>query len=93
MITVKLKVYDNKFDEFLETIQSLNNDVIEKIDYKLPKPKRPKAIKKTKPKPKPKPKQPKPKLPKVIYKSYTFDNLTPFKDLTIKDNCISHATL
>ena len=48
MITVKLKVYDSKFNEFLEAIQGLNNDVIETIDYKFPKPKQPKVIKKPK---------------------------------------------
>ena len=47
MITVKLKVNDNKLDEFLKAIESLDNGIIETINYTLPKPKEPKTISKS----------------------------------------------
>jgi len=44
MITVKLKIHDNKLNDFLEIIENLDNNIIEKIDYKLPQPKLPQTI-------------------------------------------------
>jgi hypothetical protein len=44
MITVRLKVNSNKFSNFLKIIENLEDDMVTKIDYKIPKPKTPKVI-------------------------------------------------
>ena len=45
MITVKVKIHNNKLEKFLTHLQTLDSDTIESIDYKLPKPKPPKKPK------------------------------------------------
>ena len=45
MITVKVKIHNNKLEKLLTHLQSLGSDTIESIDYKLPKPKAPKKPK------------------------------------------------
>jgi len=45
MITVKVKIHNDKLEKFLTHLQTLDSDTIESIDYKLPKPKPPKKPK------------------------------------------------
>lgn len=45
MITVKVKIHNDKLEKFLTHLQTLDSDTIESIDYKLPKPKLPKKPK------------------------------------------------
>jgi len=80
MTTVKIKIHTDKLEKFLTHIQALDKNVIESINYKLPKPK---VIKKTKPK-----SVKKPKKAKIIYKPYTFNNLVSLTDLIIQDELI-----
>ena len=47
MITVKVKIHNDKLEKFLTHLQTLDSNTIESIDYKIPKmkaPKKPKII-------------------------------------------------